>query len=122
MKTIYSKNHILRNSKTELYGGKLVKPFERPERMEFIINEIETRKLGPVLEPTKTNTDIIFKVHDRKYVEFLDVAWEEWLKLGLGGEAIPTVWPSRSMNSIIIPNFIEGKPVSYTHLTLPTKA
>ena len=109
MKTIYSKNHILRNSKTELYGGKLVKPFERPERMEFIINEIETRKLGPVLEPTKTNTDIIFKVHDRKYVEFLDVAWEEWLKLGLGGEAIPTVWPSRSMNSNIIPNFIEGK-------------
>ena len=58
MKTIYSKNHILRNSKTELYGGKLVKPFERPERMEFIINEIETRKLGPILEPTKTNTDI----------------------------------------------------------------
>ena len=109
MKTIYSKNHILRNSKTELYGGKLVKPFERPERMEFIINEIETRKLGPVLEPTKTNTDIIFKVHDRKYVEFLNVAWEEWLKLGLGGEAIPTVWPSRSMNSKIIPNFIEGK-------------
>ena len=109
MKTIYSKNHILRNSKTELYGGELVKPFERPERMEFIINAIQERNLGPIIEPENLNTDIIFKVHDRDYVEFLNVAWKEWLKLGLGGEAIPTVWPSRSMPSDIIPNFIEGK-------------
>ena len=109
MKTIYSKNHILRNSKTELYGGELVKPFERPERMEFIINEIKERNLGPIIEPENMNTDIIFKVHDKHYIEFLNVAWKEWIKLGLGGEAIPTVWPSRSMPSNIIPNFIEGK-------------
>ena len=55
------------------------------------------------------STDIIFKVHDKHYVEFLNVAWNEWLKLDLGGEAIPTVWPSRSMPANIIPNFIEGK-------------
>lgn len=109
MKTIYSKNHILRNSKTELYGGELVKPFERPERMDFIIDEIRHRKLGPILDPENVNTDLIYKIHDKKYVEFLNVAWKEWLKLGLGGEAIPTVWPSRSMNSSVIPNFIEGK-------------
>jgi len=109
MKTVYSKNHILRNSKTELYGGELVKPFERPERMEFIINEIKDRHLGPILDPVNVNTDIILKAHEKHYVDFLNVAWKEWLKLGLGGEAIPTVWPSRSMNSNIIPNFIEGK-------------
>ena len=109
MKTVYSKNHIFRNSKTELYGGELVKPFERPERMEFIINEIKDRSLGTIFDPVNVNTDIILKVHDKHYVNFLNVAWEEWLKLGLGGEAIPTVWPSRSMNSNIIPNFIEGK-------------
>ena len=109
MKTVYSKNHILRNSKTELYGGELVKPFERPERMEFIINEIKDRNLGPILDPVDVNTNTIHKVHDKDYIEFLKVAWKEWLKLGLGGEAIPTVWPSRSMNSNIIPNFIEGK-------------
>ena len=109
MKTIYSKNHILRNSKTELYGGELVKPFECPERMDFITDEIKHRKLGPILDPENVNTDLIYKIHDKKYVEFLNVAWKEWLKLGLGGEAIPTVWPSRSMNSSVIPNFIEGK-------------
>ena len=109
MKTVYSTNHIFRNSKTELYGGELVKPFERPERMEFIINEIKDRDLGPILDPVDVNINIINKVHDKDYIEFLNIAWKEWLKLGLGGEAIPTVWPSRSMNSNIIPNFIEGK-------------
>ena len=109
MKTIYSKNHILRNSKTELYGGELVKPFERPERMDYILSEIKSRKLGPILDPTVSDIDIIQKVHKRDYVEFLNNAWQEWLALGLNGEALPTVWPSRSMNSNEIPTFIEGK-------------
>ena len=109
MKTIYSKNHILRNSKTELYGGELVKPFERPERMDYILSEIQSRKLGPILDPTVSDIDIIQKVHKRDYVEFLNNAWQEWLALGLNGEALPTVWPSRSMNSNEIPTFIEGK-------------
>ena len=109
MKTIYSKNHILRNSTTELYGGELVKPFERPERMDYILSEIQSRKLGPILDPTVSDIDIIHKVHKRDYVEFLNNAWQEWLALGLNGEALPTVWPSRSMNSNEIPTFIEGK-------------
>ena len=109
MKTVYTKNHILRNSKTELFGGELVKPFERPERMEYILNEIKTRKLGPILDPVNFNMDIIYKIHDKKYVDFLNNAWNEWVALGFKGEAIPTVYPSRSMNSDVVPTFIEGK-------------
>ena len=109
MKTVYSKNHILRNSKTELYGGELVKPFERPERMDYIIDEINSQKLGEIIEPKNINLDIINKIHDDKYIEFMNNAWNEWEAEGYKGEAIPTVWPSRSMDSKIIPNFIEGK-------------
>ena len=109
MKTVYTKNHILRNSKTELFGGELVKPFERPERMEYILNEIKTRKLGPILDPVNFDMDIIYKIHDKKFVDFLNNAWNEWVALGLKGEAIPTVYPSRSMNSDVVPTFIEGK-------------
>lgn len=109
MKTVYSKKHILRNSLTELSGGELVKPFECPERMEYILAEISRRKLGSILEPSNQNLDIVYKVHDKKYVRFLENAWSEWIKEGFNGEAIPTVWPSRSMNSKIIPNNIEGK-------------
>ena len=62
MKTIYSKKHHLRNSLTELSGGQLVKPFESPERIEFILNEISQRKLGSIFEPTNQNLDIVYKV------------------------------------------------------------
>ena len=109
MKTIYSKNHILRNSKTELYGGELVKPFECPERMEYIINEINSQNLGEIMEPRNIDLNIINKIHDDKYIDFMNNAWNEWEDEGYKGEAIPTVWPSRSMDSKIIPNFIEGK-------------
>ena len=109
MKTVYTKNHILRNSKTELFGGELVKPFERPERMEYILNEIKTRKLGAILDPVNFDMDIIYKIHDKKYVDFLNNAWNEWVALGFKGEAIPTVYPSRSMNSDVVPTLIEGK-------------
>ena len=77
--------------------------------MDYILSEIQSRKLGPILDPTVSDIDIIHKVHKRDYVEFLNNAWQEWLALGLNGEALPTVWPSRSMNSNEIPTFIEGK-------------
>ena len=109
MKTIYSKKYSLHNSLTELSGGKLVKPFETSERVKFILNEISNRKLGPILEAKDQDLDIIYKVHDKNYVKFLETAWDEWIKEGFKGEAIPTVWPSRSMNSKIIPHNIEGK-------------
>ncbi len=109
MKTIYSKKHILHNTLTELSGGELVKPFESPDRVKIILNEVYNRKLGPVFQPTKQDLEIIYKVHDKHYVKFLENAWKEWVKEGFKGEAIPTVWPSRSMNSKIIPDNIEGK-------------
>ena len=109
MKTIYSSNHILRNAKTELYGGKLVKPFECPERMDFIINEIKNVKLGDIIPPDDVDLNFVKKVHDQNYITFLENAWEDWLNEGFEGEAVPTVWPSRSMNSKYIPLFIEGR-------------
>ena len=109
MKTIYSEKHNLRNAKTELYGGELVKPFERPERIDFIIDEINKTKLGTIEKPQDIDFKIINKIHDDDYIEFLDTAWDEWEKEGFKGEAIPTVWPSKSMNSNKIPSFIEGK-------------
>ena len=109
MKTIFSKKHIRQNSKSELAGGLLIQPYERPERMEYILHEINSRKLGEVLKPQEIDLKIVKKVHDSNYVEFLEQAWIEWKNEGYQGEAIPTVWPSRSMNSKQIPNHIEGK-------------
>ena len=40
MKTFYSEKHKLRDAKTELFGGQLVQPFERPSRAQYIYDRI----------------------------------------------------------------------------------
>ena len=88
MKTFFSEKHKLRDANTELYGGELVKPFERPQRLDFIVDEIKTRGLGEILNPNKVNLNIIGKDHDQDYIKFLDNAWNEWTKEGFKGVAI----------------------------------
>ena len=114
METIYSERHRMRASKSELYGGQLVPPFERPERMDYILKAIGDAGLGPVLAPDEEGEgggcmDVIARLHDAGYVGFLKSAWDEWQAAGFKGEAMATVWPSRSMPSVRIPEFIDGK-------------
>jgi acetoin utilization deacetylase AcuC-like enzyme len=108
METIYTEKHKLRHSKTELYGGELVEPFERPSRAEYIIEQVRAAKLGPVNPPDDFGMDPILAVHDGGFVDFLQVAWADWQAEGFKGEAMPTVWPARRM-STNIPTFIEGR-------------
>lgn len=109
METIHSPKHALRASKTELYGGELVAPFECPERVTYVLEAIESARLGEVSPPDDMGDGIIREIHDAGYLDFLDSAWREWEAAGCKGEAIATVWPSRSMPSAKVPDFIEGK-------------
>ena len=93
MDTIFSEKHRLRNAKTELYGGQLVEPFERPSRAEYIIDRVRSVGLGAVHEPTDYGMAPILAVHDADFVDFLQVAWRDWAAEGFEGEAITTVWP-----------------------------
>ncbi len=54
MKTIYTDQHRLRDAQTELYGGELVKPFERPSRADTVIAAVRDSTLGPVEAPDDT--------------------------------------------------------------------
>ena len=51
METIFSPDHVLRASKTELAGGELVRPYECPERMDYILASIRDAGLGAVSAP-----------------------------------------------------------------------
>ncbi len=108
METIFTERHALRNAKTELYGGQLVEPFERPSRAEYIINRVREVGLGPVTDPEDFGLDPILAVHDQAFIDFLKLAWNDWQAAGFQGEAMPTVWPARRM-SAHIPNHIEGR-------------
>mgnify|MGYP001206164022 FL=1 len=108
METIFSELHKLRNSKTELFGGQLVEPFERPSRAEYIIGRVRHVDLGPVNEPDDFGMAPILAVHDKGFIDFLQIAWRDWQAAGFKGEAMPTVWPARRMSQRI-PTDIEGR-------------
>ena len=64
MKTIFSEQHRLRDAKTELYGGELVQPFERPSRADMVIEAVRTSELGPVEAPETFSLDPVHRIHD----------------------------------------------------------
>jgi acetoin utilization deacetylase AcuC-like enzyme len=109
MKTVYSPDHSLRNAKTELTGGQLVTPLECPQRADYVLSAIKSQKLGAIVPPTQWPRHLVESIHDPGYLTFLDTIWQRWALTSNQGEAIPNIWPSRSMPSQRIPNHIEGQ-------------
>lgn len=109
MRTVYTEKHALRDAKTELYGGEFVPPFECPVRAEYVLARVKEVGLGAVDAPDEFGLSQICRVHDPEFIDFLQSCWSEWKALGMNGEAIPTVSPSRSMPGTRVPKHIEGK-------------
>jgi acetoin utilization deacetylase AcuC-like enzyme len=97
MITVFSEEHLKRNAKTELYGGRLVAPHECPERAQIVLERVRAVGLGEVVAPAQFGLGPALKVHDERFVEFLQSAWRDWVAAGNLGEAIPDCWPARRM-------------------------
>ena len=108
MLTIYSEDHRFRDAETELCGGKLIEPFERPSRMDFVLARLREVGLGAIKSPPDHGMAPILKIHDSHYVAFLEAAWDEWRAAGMEGEAIASNWPARRMVQRC-PRDIDGK-------------
>ena len=108
MLTIHSPRHVLRAATTELAGGLLVRPFESPERVAFVLERLAETGFGDILEPRDFGLEPILRVHDGDFVDFLAHAWDDWKASGAEGEAIPIVWPARRM-STRVPREIGGR-------------
>jgi acetoin utilization deacetylase AcuC-like enzyme len=108
MRTIYSEQHRLRDARTELYGGELVQPFEKPSRAETVLRMVRESDLGEISAPEAFSLEPVLAVHDADYIAFLETAWQEWQDAGYAGEVIANVWPARRMQSRV-PRFIDGK-------------
>ena len=108
MLTVFSTAHALRSARTELYGGELVRPHDSPERAHFVLQSIRARHLGEVIPPDAFGAAPLLRVHEAKYLAFLETSWSEWLAAGNRGEAIPDCWPARRMAQRC-PHSITGK-------------
>jgi acetoin utilization deacetylase AcuC-like enzyme len=108
MITVFSEEHLKRNAKTELYGGRLVAPHECPERAQIVLERVRAVALGEVMPPARFGLTPVLKVHDERFVEFLSSAWRDWVAAGNLGEAIPDCWPARRM-TLRCPQSIAGR-------------
>src|SRR5882757_8362973 len=108
MITVYSEKHFLRDARTELYRGELVRPHECPERAELVLERVKASGLGDIVSPRQFGLEPVLRVHDAQFVDFLGSAWKDWVAAGNKGEAIPDCWPARRMVQRI-PDSISGK-------------
>lgn len=108
MKTVYSEKHKLHHAKLELINGQMEPAVEMPARAETVLQRVKAVDLGPVSEPTEHGLAPVLKVHDPRYVAFLEKAWDLWTAEGRCYDALPLVWPVRGLRQIE-PEHIDGK-------------
>ena len=89
MKTVLSEDHRSHFPAGELDDGALVRPFECPERWEYVVAALDAVGLDDRLAPDAVDLDRVRRVHDPAYVEFLEGFWDDWVSAGHTGEAIP---------------------------------
>src|SRR5690554_7899939 len=97
MRIYHSEATKARRAQTEIYDGALVAPYECPERVDLVLAGLRDQGLVEVHEPEEHGLGPVLAVHDRDYVAFLAGCWEQWQAAGHAGEAIPNIWPARSM-------------------------
>ncbi|MEQ9488154.1 MAG: histone deacetylase family protein [Alphaproteobacteria bacterium] len=112
MKTFYSDDHRLHFPRGELYGGEMVTPFERPPRMDYVLERLKDVGMGDTLEPDAIDMASVGSIHDADYLKFLETAYDEWKAAGFGGDVIAASFPARRQRQKV-PNYIDGKAGYY---------
>lgn len=119
MKTVYSEDHRRHFPQGELFGGELVTPFERPSRVEHVLDRLRLQGFPKPVEAGPIEMAPVERIHNADYLAFLETAWDEWRAAGFKGEVIAASIPARRMQLDRPPVFIDGK-VGYYCLSSET--
>lgn len=99
MKTFHNPLHTLHQGREEMFRGRMVPCHEVPDRLDFVLSELQRRSQGELLVPEIADAELdaaIARVHHPRYVEFLASAWSDWVAMdpdNLHRDALPSVWP-----------------------------
>lgn len=108
MITIYSEDHRLQNGVFELIDGRLVPPFERPQRAENVLARVREVGLGAVHGPDDFGLNPLRRVHASDFVDFLRTAHDDWRAEHGDSDALPLAWPCRGFRQKL-PESIDGR-------------
>jgi acetoin utilization deacetylase AcuC-like enzyme len=99
MKTFYSPAHASHDPLAQFEHGELLPAVEIPIRVERVKAEIEARRIGAILPPNQFGDAPILRVHDAGLVQFLGVAFDEWVaRYGENAPpALPSAWPAHGL-------------------------
>lgn len=115
MKTIYSPKHSDHWLRFEYSGGQAKPCFEKPDRVEFVKREIQSRNLGEIILADEFSIDYILAVHDKSYITFLQECWAQWSsEMNPELDAIATVFNRQCFMSTSEPQCIEARLGKYS--------
>lgn len=99
MRTFQNTEHERHAGRQEMFRGRLVDCHEVPARLQYVLDELRRRSLGPIEAPAIDDGTLdaaIARVHEQGYLDFLRSAWSDWVALdpnNAARDALPSVWP-----------------------------
>jgi len=106
MQVYHHPDQALHRPRTEIFGGEMITPFERPDRADQILAALGDH--GPAVAPGPCDQNRL-TVHDPAYLGFLETCWRDWTAAGFTGEAHPTAMPLPTGIPAQRPDHIEGR-------------
>jgi len=89
MRAFFDPRQLAHAPAHEIHNGRIEPCAELPSRAQSILAAI-----GGTEPPADHGEAPLLRVHPRDYLDFLKVAYEEWLAAGRDGEAIPYAFPA----------------------------
>ncbi|TFY99105.1 histone deacetylase family protein [Ramlibacter humi] len=106
MQVFYNDRQAAHHGKHEMFRGELVPCFEVPARVEHVLAELKSRKLGEFAPVPEIGDALLQRVHAPRYLRFLEGAWDEWVALdpkNAQRDALPSYWPIRTFRHDVLP-------------------
>ena len=98
---IVSSDDHRRHHCLELDGGVLIPSWEGPDRAESIDTALASAGFDSPVEPLPFDEQLVERVHDPEYIEFLSTAWPRWQAAGNeAAAAMAFGWPGRRFRPI----------------------
>ena len=104
--------HGRHQGRHEMFRGRLVPCVEVPDRVEHVRAELRRRGIGTLQAPAEPATDLLQRVHDPRYLQFLQSAWADWVALDAANAAfdlLPSAWPAPGMRRDRVPQELSAR-------------